>query len=143
MASIQVVLDTNVIISGLAYPSSVPGKIMQAWRSGAIDVVLSEYILDEVRRVLPRLRARHGMSDMEIDDLVDILGFLSESVTPVELSDGSVRDVDDTPVLGTLLAAMQDYEVSYLVTGDKDLLTLGDNHAVITPSEFWSRHGGL
>ena len=72
MASIQVVLDTNVIISGMAYTASVPGKIMQAWRSGAIEVYLSGYILDEVRRVLPRLRHRHGLSDAEVDDLVDI-----------------------------------------------------------------------
>lgn len=143
MASIQVVLDTNVIISGMAYPSSVPGRVMQAWRSGELDVVLSEYILDEVRRVLPRLKHRHGMTGAEIDDLVDILGFLAELVTPIELPDGAVRDKDDTPVLGTLLAGIQSWEVDYLITGDKDLLALADRYPVMTPSEFWVRHGGL
>jgi len=143
MASIQVVLDTNVIISGLAYRASVPGRIMQAWRSGELDVVLSEYILDEIRRVLPRLTHRHGMTDAEIDDLVDILGFLAELVTPTELPDGAVRDKDDMPVLGTLLAGIQSWGVEYLITGDKDLLALADRYPVLTPSEFWARHGGL
>lgn len=143
MTAIQVVLDTNVIISGMAYPASVPGKILQAWRSGAIEVVLSDYILDETRRVLPRLRRRHGMSDPDIDDLVDILGFLAEIVDPVVLPDDSVRDVRDTPVLGTLLASIRSHQVDYLITGDKDLLALAKEYPVITPSEFWSRHGGL
>lgn len=143
MASIQVVLDTNVIISGMAYTASVPGKIMQAWRSGAIEVYLSDYILDEVRRVLPRLRHRHGLSDAEIDDLVDILSFLAEIIEPKGLPAESVRDLKDTPVLGTLLTATQHHSVDYLITGDKDLLTLANTYPIISPSEFWSRHGGL
>jgi predicted nucleic acid-binding protein len=56
----RVVLDTNVLLSGIAYPASMPGKILAAWRSGSVDVVLSDYILDELRRVLPRLGHRHG-----------------------------------------------------------------------------------
>ena len=139
----QVVLDTNVVISGMAFPASVPGKIIQAWRSGAIEVVLSDYILDEIRRVLPRLRKRHGMTDAEIDDLVDILGFLAEIVVPVALPDDAVRDVRDTPVLGTLIAGLQTHGVDYLITGDQDLLILAEGYPVITPSDFWARHGGL
>ncbi|WZF90594.1 putative toxin-antitoxin system toxin component, PIN family [Marinobacter metalliresistant] len=127
----------------MAYPASVPGKIMQAWRSGAIDVYLSEYILDEIRRVLPRLRSRHGMSEAEIDDLVDILGLLAEILEPAALPPESVRDIKDTPVLGTLIRGMQTHSVDYLITGDKDLLVLKEHYPVITPAEFWSRHGGL
>lgn len=143
MASMQVVLDTNVVISGMAFPASVPGKIMQAWRSGAIEVVLSDYILDEIRRVLPRLRNRHGMSDAEIDDLVDILGFLAEIVEPLALPEDAVRDVRDTPVLGALIAGLQTQDVDYLITGDQDLLVLAERYPIITPSDFWTRHGGF
>jgi len=71
MATLRVVLDTNVLLSGLAYPSSVPGRILAAWRHGSVDVLLSVYILEELRRVLPRLANRHGLSAAEIDDLVD------------------------------------------------------------------------
>jgi putative PIN family toxin of toxin-antitoxin system len=143
MASIRVVLDTNVIISGLAYTSRVPGKIVQAWRSGAIDVFLFDYILDEVRSVLPLFSHRHGLSDAEIDDLVDILGFLAEIIQSTDLPEDSVRDKKDTPVLGTLEEGLKSHSVEYLITGDKDLLALAHNYPIVTPSDFWDRHGGL
>lgn len=61
MPALRVVLDTNVLLSGIAYPASVPGKLIAAWRHGALDVVLSSYILDELRRVLPKLVHRHDL----------------------------------------------------------------------------------
>jgi predicted nucleic acid-binding protein len=59
MAGLAVVLDTNVLLSGLAYPASVPDRRLAAWRFGALEVVLSEFILAELRRTLPRLAHRH------------------------------------------------------------------------------------
>ena len=35
-AGLAVGLDTNVLLSGLAYPASVPGRLLAAWRSGAL-----------------------------------------------------------------------------------------------------------
>ncbi|MEC8858535.1 MAG: putative toxin-antitoxin system toxin component, PIN family [Pseudomonadota bacterium] len=141
MATLKVVLDTNVILSGLAYPGSIPGKIMQAWRTGSIEVFLSDYILDELRRVLPRLRHRHGLSDQEIDDLVDILSFQADIVMPLPVPDDLLRDSDDLPVLGTMLACQETFAVDYLITGDKDLLVLAEKFAVVSPAAFWARHG--
>ncbi|MDP2283864.1 MAG: PIN domain-containing protein [Pseudohongiella sp.] len=66
MSTICVVLDTNVILSGLTYPTSTLGNVMRAWRSGALDVILSEFILDELRRVLPRLQHRHLLTHTEM-----------------------------------------------------------------------------
>jgi len=31
MAGLRVVLDTNVLVSGLAYPLGIPGRIVSAW----------------------------------------------------------------------------------------------------------------
>lgn len=72
MTVLRIILDTNVLVSGIAYPSSIPGKIMAAWRAGSIEMLLSNYILDELRIVLLRLGHRHNLSPGEIDDLVDI-----------------------------------------------------------------------
>ena len=74
MPSLGVVLDTNVLPSGLAYPGSVAGKLIAAWRHGALNVVLSPFILEEVRRTLPKLTHRHGLTAPEIDDLIDEIG---------------------------------------------------------------------
>jgi len=141
--TLRVVLDTNVLLSGIAYPGSVPGKIMAAWRHGSVDVVLSSFILDELRRVLPRLAKRHGLSATEIDDLVDILSILAVVIDPLPAAEAELRDINDLPVLGTLLAARQNEGADYLVTGDKDLLVLAERFPIVTPAEFWKRHGSL
>ena len=144
MANLRVVLDTNVLLSGIAYPASIPGKIMAAWRHGSVEVVLSNFILDELRRVLPRLQSRHGLTTAEINDLVDSLALLAETVEPqAGLLETALRDANDQPVLGTLLAARLALGTTYLITGDKDLLALADSYPVVTPARFWEIHGSL
>ena len=135
--AIHVVLDTNVLLSGLAYPASITGSIVAAWRAGSLQVSLSHYILDELRRVLPKLRSRHGLSDDGIADLVDCLGFQADLVEPATHWHAQLTDPFDQAILGTLVAAKADY----LITGDKALLTLADKYPVRTAAQFWLRHG--
>jgi putative PIN family toxin of toxin-antitoxin system len=137
MAALCVVLDTNVLVSGLAYPSSVPGRIVSAWRQGGLHVVLSRYILDELARVLPRL-PRIQMRAEDIRDLVDSLMFMADVIEPGVHNESNVRDPEDGPVLATLVSSQADY----LITGDKDLLLLDDRYPILSPASFWSRHGG-
>ena len=73
MPLLHVVLDTNLPLSGIAFPASVPGRVVAAWRSGLVNVSLSEYILDELRRVMPKLKHRHNLSGAEIADFIDLL----------------------------------------------------------------------
>lgn len=134
--ALRVVLDTNVLLSGIAYPGSLPGKILAAWRHGSVEVVLSTFILDELRRVLPRLSAA------EIDDLVDILSIQADVLEPVTADAPDLRDRNDLPLLGTLIAAEVAGNINYLITGDKDLRVLADRYPVVSPAEFWARHGG-
>ena len=143
MPTLRVVLDTNVLLSGLAYPASVPGKIMAAWRHGSVEVLLSVYIVEELRRALPRLAHRHGLSAAEMGDLVDILSIQAEVIEPLPGVEPNLRDIDDQPVLGTLLAALTTSDADYLITGDKDLLALAERYPIVTPGEFWARHGGI
>jgi putative PIN family toxin of toxin-antitoxin system len=132
----HVVLDTNVLVSGLAYPGGAPGRIVAVWRQGGLEVTLSRYILDELVRVLPRL-PRVRMTSAEIRDLADSFMFLANVVEPQGSDDTTLRDPADQPVLGTLLTARADY----LITGDKDLLALAGQYPVLTPAQFWARHG--
>jgi uncharacterized protein len=136
MAGLRVVLDTNVLVSGLAYPGSVPGHIVTLWLHGGLDVVLSRYILDETARVLPRL-SRMQLSDNEIRDLIDSLMFLADVIEPDAQQDADLRDVADQQVLATLRASQADY----LITGDRDLLALQEKYPIVTPAIFWARHG--
>jgi len=141
MAGLRIVLDTNVLLSGLAYPTSVPGRIVGAWRGGRLDVVLSRFILAELLRVLPRLNHRLQWREEDMLDMVDTLALLADLVEPSAdtalMARPVLRDPADGPVLGTLLASGADY----LVTGDKDLLVLAPHYAVVTPAWFWAQHG--
>lgn len=138
----RVVLDTNVLLSGIAYSASIPGKILAAWRNGSVEVLLSDYILDELRRVLPRLAHRHGLTGAEIDDLVDTLSIQAEIIEPRPAENPRLRDAADELVLDTLLAALNASKSDYLITGDKDLLAVADRYPILTPAQFWSLHGG-
>lgn len=105
-------------------------------------MVLSDFIIEELRRVLPRLAHRHGLRSAEIDDLLDILSIQAEMLTPQAADEAALRDTNDLPVLGTLLAAIRQGGIDYLISGDKDLLALGDRYPILSPAEFWMRHGG-
>jgi putative PIN family toxin of toxin-antitoxin system len=137
MSNLRVVLDTNVLLSGLACPTSIPGQIVAAWKMGAVDVVLSRYILDEAARSLPRM-PRVRLSQDEIRNLVESLVFLAEIVEPSLVIEDALRDKADLPILGTFVEAQADY----LVTGDKDLLALAGKYPIVTPAASWERHGG-
>jgi predicted nucleic acid-binding protein len=39
------------------------------------------------------------------------------------------------------LLALLAAKAQYLVTGDKDLLALADRYPIVTPTDFWARHG--
>ena len=143
MATLRVVLDTNVLLSGIACPASVPGKILVAWRHGSVEVFLSAHSLDELRRVLPRLEHRHGLNAAEIDDLVDALSIQAEVIDPLPGADPGLRDAKDQPVLATVLAAIRTFGGDYLITGDKDLSLLAERYPIVAPAIFWATHAGL
>ena len=85
------VLDTDVLVSGLAYPGSVPGRIVAAWRQGALDVVLSRYLLDELACVLPRLNHRLKWRPADFADLIDILAIEADMVEPATVPGSEVH----------------------------------------------------
>ena len=136
----QVVLDTNVLVSGLAFPSGPPGRLVCAWRAGAFGLVASEFMLDELARILPALSHRTGFSAADVRDFLDLMRAMS---TIVELSadhfaqaQGSgLRDPDDAPILAKLLGSGADF----LVTGDKDLLVLAATWSILSPADFCAR----
>jgi putative PIN family toxin of toxin-antitoxin system len=138
LPTLRVVLDTNVLVSGIVYPETIPGRIYRAWEQGAIKVVLSRYILDELARTLPRFEGKLLWQPSDYTDLDEILTLRAEMVEPRPLDRNTVRDPSDVLILGTLLASKADY----LVTGDKDLLALSDRHpTIISPADFWRKHG--
>lgn len=133
---LRVVLDTNVIVSGVAYPKGKPGKFLALWRAGKLAVVLSNYILEETARVLPRVNSP-AFDPVDVPQIVNAFAELAEIVVPSTPMVPDLRDAADQPVLGTLIAS----GAAYLITGDKDLLALSAKYPIVTPAEFWEQHG--
>lgn len=133
----RVVIDTNVMFSGLIKPDSVPGRVLRAWRDGSFRLVLSEFLIEEIATVLarPKRRALVAWPPAKINRFVLELRAFADVVEPAEMNLEYPRDPDDIPVLATLIAAGADI----LVTGDRDLLALRDKYPIETPAEFARR----
>ena len=54
----KVVVDANVLMSGIFF-GGVPGRVIDAWAAGRVEMVLSPEILDEYRRVGSDLAIRY------------------------------------------------------------------------------------
>ncbi|MEO8132589.1 MAG: putative toxin-antitoxin system toxin component, PIN family [Betaproteobacteria bacterium] len=133
----KVVLDTNVLLSGLMFPDSTPGRIVAVWVEARFEVVLSLDQLAEIGRVLeyPKIRRKLGWDDQQIELFIKQLYIRAEVVELGAIAVEVPRDPGDAPILGTLVAAKADL----LVTGDGDLLALRDNYPIETPAEFVRR----
>ena len=130
----KVVLDTNVLLSGLMKPEGVPGKIVQAWSAAQFDLILSETMLEEIGRVLayPKIRRRLHWDQETISRYLLLLRFKTEIVDIGGITAEVLDDPQDAPVLATLIAG----GASFLVTGDSDILALQSRYPIITPVEF-------
>ena len=64
----RVVLDSNVLLSGLMYPDGTPGRIVRAWREGHFDLVISLQQIEEIGRTLayPKIRKVLGWDEEAI-----------------------------------------------------------------------------
>lgn len=135
----RAVLDTNVLVSGLLLPESVPGKILQAWRSAAFTLVVSEPLLAELGRVLdyPKIRKRLGWNRQTISRFVALFRFMAEVVELGEVTAQVPGDPDDAHVLATFLAG----PAECIVSGDRHLLSLAGRYPIYSPEEFWRRCG--
>lgn len=133
----RVVLDANIVLSGLILPDSGPGRIVRAWREARLDLVISEAMLEEIRRILayPKIRKRLNWPPDEIDRFLLLLRFHCTVIDPPAMTFKSLRDPSDAAVLATLIHS----EAEALITGDTDLLVLADRYPIISPAEFVRR----
>ncbi len=129
----RLVLDTNVLVSGLLSRDASPGALLQAWFDDEYDVVTSAEQYDELRRTLkyPRVAERlpPGAGDALEMQIQGAAIFASE----LPIIDLSI-DSDDNAILATAVAGRADY----LVSGDtKHVLPLGQVNGIpiISPAD--------
>lgn len=135
--NLRVVVDTNVLISGLfGIKNSPSAQILQAIRTQKIIFVTSPVILEEIGEVINRGRIVK-LTKMSKDERVDFMDKLierSDVTAGKQLLRLISRDIKDDKFLACAVEAKADY----IVTGDEDLLVLKvyEGIKIITPREF-------
>ncbi len=130
----RAVLDTNVLVSGLLTPDGPPGRVLQAFRDGAFEVVTSAVLLEELSTVLDRPRIRRRSSAGPPDALVAALAGVALVVQPTQPARAFVDDPADDALLEAAIAG----RAEYVVSGDRAILALTEfaGVSIVTPARF-------
>jgi putative PIN family toxin of toxin-antitoxin system len=137
---VLLVIDTNVLLSGLLWHGPPHALLVRA-RDGAVDLVLSPALIEELAEVLARpkfadILARTSRTPERI--LAELRRFV-DVVAALPLPRPICRDPDDDEVLACALAARADL----IVSGDDDLRVLGmfENIPIVGAAEALARIG--
>ena len=127
----KVVLDTNVLVSGIFY-SGPPSAILRAWEQHKFRLVLTPPISDEYKDVTVRLGEHFPAID--ITRIIDLVIVESELCSPVALAHPVCAD----PKGDKFIAAAISGKADVIVSGDKHLLKVSGYHgiSVLTPRNF-------
>lgn len=130
----RLVVDTNVLVSGLLTPFGAPGVIVGLITGRRVRLCYDARILAEYEDVLRRPSFPFGEEDVAL--FLAQIRAQGELVVPVPLSIG-LRDPDDEPFLEVAKAAM----VDLLVTGNLRHFPQGSWKGVqiVSPRQFLDR----
>jgi hypothetical protein len=127
----RLILDTNILLSALLSPLGAPAKLLDAWERKTFTLVTSETLIAEFRDVASRpfFRARLRASAIEL---------LAAGLQDFSFYCGNLPTVPvaPDPKDSYLLAMAQASQAEFLVTGDKELLSLKKYKStrIITPA---------
>ena len=119
----KVVADTNTLVSGFLW-NGAPAQLLDAAFDSRLTIYTSKALLDELEITLsaPKFSSRLGAKGLTASELVSRFRNSCHEVTPSLLGlPSNLRDADDLAVLACAIAV----PVNWIVSGDKDLLVLG------------------
>jgi putative PIN family toxin of toxin-antitoxin system len=130
-----VVIDTNVLLSGLLWPRGNPHRCLILARLGTIEAVTCEEILREFHEKLVdkfHFDAQHAAAAVEEWRHAAHLVSLTQRVQVI------ADDPDDDVVLSCALSG----NAGFIISGDHHLLALGRyaQVVIISPSDFLIAH---
>ena len=134
-----IVLDTNVLVSGLLNPFGPPGRVLDQVLMNTVRVAFDDRILDEYSEVLAR--PKFGFSRPNTQALTDHLRLNGKQVVSAPIRASNLPDAGDIPFAEVAISA----SVDALVTGNLGHFDLLDKEGVpvLSPSEFLESLGRL
>jgi uncharacterized protein len=127
-----IVVDTNVIVSGLLNPNGAPGRILDLIASNVVQLAFDDRVIGEYEEVLTR--EPFSFSPRQVTALIEHIRMDGTPVSPSPLPQGPYPDDSDLPFAEVALAA----EVSVIVTGNAahfSFLT-SQGISVLSPRDF-------
>lgn len=115
---LNVFIDTNTLLSGLIFPRGNEYKILRLVYQRKIELMLSEYVIEEARRIFDK---KFQASRIKLKKFLTVVPYKSIRIPAKEEIDkhkGSIRDEKDLPILVSAIYAQPDYFIS----GDRDFL---------------------
>lgn len=138
MSSTIVVLDTNVLVSALCLPRSLPADLLRRWLNREFDMLLSMEILAELLDVLhrPKIVRRFGITTLQAEAFSQILRDFC-ILTPGTLI---VDAVPDDPKDNHVVACALEGSASFIISGDRHLQVLNEYEGIriLSPAQFMS-----
>jgi putative PIN family toxin of toxin-antitoxin system len=135
--TLRAVVDTNVLVSGLGW-AGPPATVVDAALSGSIQLVTTQPLLEELRRVLeyPRLSTVLRTTGLTAAEIVALVADASVVVVPIRPVTRA-RDADDNRVLEAAVTG----RAEVIISGDVDLQSLHDYEGlpILSASEFVAR----
>ncbi len=129
----RLVLDTNVLVSAILMPDSIPAKALN-WGEDNGVILYSDATLAELLSVLGRAKFAKYIDADNLEGLSRRIQTTWVSV-PILKQVKLCRDAKDDKFIELALNG----EATHLITGDKDLLVLHpiQNIPIINPRTFW------
>ncbi len=132
---IRAVIDTNVIVAALIHPTETTGTVLSRLRDGALTIVLSPALLDEIAAVTsyPKIRDKYGILGSDLEVIAGLLALRGRMAAPTEAIH-VCRDPDDDILLEAAVAG----GAEYVVSGDADLLAIREFRSIriVKPAAF-------
>jgi uncharacterized protein len=129
----RVVCDVGVVISGLLSADGPPGRLLDRWRDGVFDLIVSPLWLTELARVLARPKIARYLRPGDAEELLAAIRLQAELVEDPPAQRGLTADSGDDYLVSLARAAGADL----LVSGDRHLTVLEDPEPpVLTPRQF-------
>jgi uncharacterized protein len=132
----NVVFDTNIIISRYLSPTGVPAQLLRLWKKSVFTLVTSEPILQEYKAAMlyPRIQVLHHKSIEVVDHIVENFRKESIYVTPAEQVTVITKDPDDNKFLSCALAG----NAEHIISGDHHLLDIREYRGIriVSPTLF-------
>ncbi|HYN61738.1 MAG TPA: hypothetical protein VET87_19710 [Rubrivivax sp.] len=63
-----------MLISGLLFPGGPRSRLIKAWRAGAFDLVISDFVLDKLARTWQHLVPKLNVKPGDLADFLDTIG---------------------------------------------------------------------